>query len=325
MLNHLVRQPAFAMNPEGSLNRLPVNGMLLHARDPLLNQPDLTGSQLVSRAALVRLIELYRPSNTDLRNFLGSFTGTGYAEADILTIYAHRFAAVIKTARAGVGWHSGSEYHQALAAHWQSTETVVISGGLTSAQFGIELAGQVEQLCGDIAIINSPWGGLTALYGLAQNVAVSRDMLVMDFGGTGIKRAIAHRYGNRLTVLPELNVDAFKTDGLVRKEGFIAALEQTRHLLDEPMDTAISLACYLEKGHPFDYYSGIYHRLGEDSTHLATDLDESWLPSIDMGQLLMMEHDSTAAALAFRFNHPAMMITLGTGLGSAPCPVKAES
>ncbi len=321
MLNHRFIKHSLTMSPEGSLNHLAINGLLLDRKDPLLNQSNLTGSTLVSRRALSLLLEQMRhPHAPTVRSFLTHFDINNPSDQLVFDLFAYRFAAVVKTARSGQTWHRGSQFQIALSQHWQAITTLVISGGLTSHRFGLQLAEKIESLCPDLAVISSPWGGLTALYGLAQTVAQQDDLLVMDFGATGVKRGIAKKYGNRMELLPNLNVEPFKVNGLIRKRAILDILQATRQLLPKSMNVAISLACYLVEGHPFEYRSGIYHRLGEDSDHLATDIHETWLPSCDLNGLALLEHDSTAAALAFRFKQPAMMVTLGTGLGSAPCP-----
>ena len=321
MLNHPFIKHPLTMSPDGSLNHLPINSLLLHRQDPLLNQSSLTGSALVSRKALGLLLgQVRHPQAPSVRGFLTHFDALNPNDQMVLELFATRFAAIIKTARSGHAWPQANHFQQALTNHWQAIDTLVISGGLTSHLFGLQLAEKIESVCPDLAVISSPWGGLTALYGLAQTVAQKEDLLVMDFGATGVKRGVATNYGNRLSFLPDVSVSKFKTDGLIRQKGLMAIIQQTRDLLPKPMPVAISLACYLVDGHPYEYRSGIYHRLSEDSGHLSTDMHEHWLPICGLSGLALLEHDSTAAALAFRFKQPAMMVTLGTGLGSAPCP-----
>ncbi|MDX1474052.1 MAG: hypothetical protein R3309_07770 [Reinekea sp.] len=325
MLNNLFIEHALTMRPEGSLNHLPVNTLLLSPQDPLLNHKQVTGATLVSRNALLTLLsDSGHPLAHSVRQFLTEFDANNPQDRAILDIFAGRFTAIIKTARGGDHWRCGSDFQQALTRHWQHCQTLTISGGLTSHQFGLCLAERIEANFADLVVISSPWGGLTALYGLAQTVGQRDDLLVMDFGATGVKRGIARKYGNRLELLPDLKVAPFKTDGLIRKEALLEMFRNTRDMLDQSMPVAISIACYLHQGHPFDYHSGIYHRLGDDCQHLATDLHEQWLPDCGLQGLALLEHDSTAAALAFRFKHPAMMVTLGTGLGSAPCPLSGN-
>ena len=114
--------------------------------------------------------------------------------------------------------------------------------------------------------------------------------------------------------LPELNVDHWLNDeGLFRAAALQAVLHDSRTLVGAPLPTAISLACYLNRGHPFDYHSGVYHRLVDDCDHLATELDRRWLPAAGLGRLAALEHDSSAAALAFPSPVPTITVTLGTG------------
>jgi len=149
-------------------------------------------------------------------------------------------------------------------------------------------------------------------------------LLVMDFGATGIKRGLVDAQA-KLHSLPELTVDHWlNDDGLFRAEAFSAVLRDSRTLVDAALPTAISLACYMKDGQPYDYHSGVYHRLVEDSPHLALSLHQHWLPEAGLGRLVCLMHDSSAAALAFPSPVPAIMVTLGTGLGVGLCPLIAE-
>jgi hypothetical protein len=321
MLNRRFIKHSLPMNPEGSLNQLAINGFLLSSKDPLWNHQNLTGRDIASRQSLIDLLNhLDHPSKASLRTFLTEFDLDNVEDMAVLDFYSSRFTAVIKTALNGEEWQQGSQFQRSLAKQWQSIKTLTLSGGLTSHGFGLALAESVESQLQGIDVINSPWGGMTALFGLAQTVAHTDDILVMDFGATGIKRGVAKKYGNRIKLLSELKVSQFKVSGLIRKEAFLEILSNTFDLIGRPLPVAISLACYMENGHPFDYRSGIYHRLEEDAPHLADTMHFDWLPSVGFQGLALLEHDSTAAALAFHFKSSAMMVTLGTGLGSAPCP-----
>lgn len=321
MLNRPNIHSAFSMTPDGSLNKLLVNVAQLSKKDPLRSNTDLTAFELVSRQAFIELLEaVHHPLKKDLRRFLIHFNNENPQDHRVLSMYARRFACVIQTARSGDRWRQGNSHQVALADYWNHIQTLVISGGLTSAQFGIHLATRVESLLDDLEVIASPWAGLTALYGLAQTVASYDNLLVLDFGATAVKRGIAHKFGNRIELLPDINVAGYKSDSVIEDDGFIAILKQTRKDVGRSMPVAISVACYLDNGHPCEYKSGIYHRLGANCPHLETALNDSWLPHSGFTQLALLQHDSTAAALAFRFRHKAMMVTLGTGLGSAPCP-----
>ncbi|WP_320826450.1 hypothetical protein [Reinekea sp.] len=322
MLNTRLPAAPFFMTPDGSLNRLEVRAERLPCDDPLHSSFTLTAFQLVSRQALVTLIQaIGHPAHGQLRPFLTHFDATHVGDRRILQIFAHRFAVVIQTAQDYVAWQQGNSFQVALSQHWQQMQTLVIAGGLSSHQFGIHLASLLEELLSDLSVICSPWGGVTALYGLAQTYGSRDDTLVLDFGATAIKRGIAHRYGNRVEMLASLRVRDFSPEGSIRAPQLMAILRHTRAELPGSMAVAISLAAYLDRGHPFDYHGGRYSRLRDDCQHLASTLDDQWLPECGFTGLALLEHDSTAAALAFQFSAPAMMITLGTGLGSAPCPL----
>jgi len=322
MLNTRLTAAPFFMTPDGSLNRLTVGADRLSMSDPLHSQFSLTAFQLVSRQALVTLLQANdHLGHSQLRPFLTHFDATQVHDLRILKIFAQRFALVIQTAQNYRTWQQGNAFQVALCHHWQQMQTLVISGGLSSHQFGIDLASLLEELLTDLSVICAPWGSATALYGLAQTYGSMTDTLVLDFGATAIKRGIAHPFGNRVEMLPSLRVRDFSPDGLIRAPQLLAILRQTRAELPGPIAVAISMAAYLDKGHPFDYHAGSYSRLRDDCDHLASTLDQQWLPACGFTGLALLEHDSTAAALAFQFHYPAMMVTLGTGLGSAPCPL----
>lgn len=321
MLNHILQSSKLVMKPEGSLNKLAVSTAALHDLDPAKSLGMSTGYQLMSRQAMIDLLGSYRhPNQQSLRQFLNEFAKENPADRQILEVMACRFATVVNTACNNPLWQCGNDYQQRLSNHWQHSETLVISGGLTSGEFGRCLAESAEKITMR-TILASPWGSHTALYGLAQNISQSAPLLTLDFGGTAVKVGVATRHGGRFNLFTELDTNSFKNQGQITDEGFLAILEKVSSLIREPLPVAISIACYLNKGHPFDYKSGVYHELGKQQDNLGETINKLWLPSVGLGALRLFEHDSTAAALAFNFQSPAMMITLGTGLGSAPCPI----
>lgn len=301
------------LSPEASLNRLPVTAY----------QTTQTARDWVCAHTLHQLIrEHYSAPAPSVRQFLQDFQ-PGHTLSDrILAEYGNRLAAVLRTALRADHWHRGSPWQQAYAEFWRNTRTLVLSGGISTGDFGNCLAERLEIDLGYLTVLASPWGGQTGLVGLAQHVSSAEDLLVMDFGATGIKSAIASRHGNRLDPFSDIQVkDWLDSEGLFRQPALLELLSQLRQQIGQPLPVAISIATYLNQGHPFDYRSGIYHRLRDDCPHLATTLNENWLPQCGLGPLALLEHDSTAAALAFRFSEPAIMVTLGTGLGVGICPI----
>lgn len=305
------------LSPEASLNRLPVTAY----------QRTQSARDWVCAHTLHQLIqEHYHAPAPSVRQFLQDFQPGHILSDRILAEYGNRLAAVLRTALRGDYWHSGSRWQQAYANFWRNTHTIVLSGGISTGSFGHALAERLEVDLGNITVLASPWGGQTGLVGLAQHVSSAEDLLVMDFGATGIKSAIASRHGNRLDPFSDIQVkDWLDKEGLFRQPALLELLSQFRQQIGQPLPVAISIAAYLDQGHPFDYHSGIYHRLRDDCTHLATALNDTWLPQCGLGPLALLEHDSTAAALAFRFSEPAIMITLGTGLGVGICPIAKPS
>jgi hypothetical protein len=302
------------LTPEASLNRMPVS--LIDGDTPC------PARHWVSTPALQSLIHQQNPTDErTVRQFLTTYSGDSSNDKAILETFATRLVRVIETALSGKAWEQGSEFQRRYAGYWQDCETLVLAGGLTSGAFGQHLALVLETALAPLNVLVSPWAGQTGLVGLAQHYGSADPLVVMDFGATGIKRGLAYHHGNRIVPLPELTVDHWLDDqGLFRAKAFQTVLKDTREHLDKRLPVAVSLACYLNRGHPYDYHSGVYHRLIEDCDHLATTLNRHWLPAAGFSGLALLEHDSTAAALAFRFSRPAMMVTLGTGLGVGICP-----
>lgn len=305
--------PDLTLTPEASLNRLPVS---------LGGEPERPARHWVSTQALQNLMLAEQPGDErSVRQFLRTFDPEGDSDARILEAYAERLNAVLKTALRADHWAAGSDFQQDYAAQWRQCQRLVLAGGLTSGAFGRALTATLNSRLDGRELVLSPWGGQTGLVGLATQWQQSTPLLVMDFGATGIKRGLARR-GQPLQALPELNVDHWLNDqGLFRATALQAVLQDSRTLVGAALPTAISLACYLNDGHPFDYHSGVYHRLVDDCDHLATELDRHWLPAAGLGRLMALQHDSSAAALAFPSTVPTIMVTLGTGLGVGLCPL----
>jgi len=307
-----------ALTPEASLNRLPV--AMAEGESPTPAQ------HLVSTPALQSLIQEYLPGDErSVRQFLTTFDSGLTGDQAILQTFADRLVRVIHTALSGQAWLHGSDFQREYASHWQHCETLVLAGGLTSGIFGQQLATKLETALTPLNVLVSPWAEQTGMVGLAQHYGSAEPLVVIDFGATGIKRGLAYHHGNRIVPLPELAVDHWlDNQGLFRAKAFQSVLKDTREHLDARLPVAISIACYLDHGHPHDYRSGVYHRLIDDCDHLATTLHKHWLPGAGFSGLALLEHDSTAAALAFRFSRPAMMVTLGTGLGVGICPQQGD-
>lgn len=303
---------ALTLTPEASLNRLPVS---------LDGEPTRPARHWVSTQALHALMLDEEPGDErSVRQFLRTFDAHRPSEARILSRYAERLGAVLNTALGADHWAGGSAFQQRYAQYWRRCQRLVLGGGLSSDAFGRALIEALsDQLLGrDLAL--SPYGGQTGLVGLATLWSEPSPLLVMDFGATGIKRGLVDGNG-KLHSLAELNVDHWLNEaGLFRAEALRAVLSDTRALVGTALPTAISLACYMKDGQPYDYHSGVYHRLVDDSPNLASSLDRHWLAEAGLGRLVSLMHDSSAAALAFPSPVPTIMVTLGTGLGVGLCP-----
>lgn len=304
--------PDLTLTPEASLNRLPVS---------LPGEPERPARHWVSTQALHGLMLAEDPGDErSVRQFLRTFNLNRPSAARILARYAERLRGILQTALRAEYWAQGTAFQRQYAQRWRQCQRLVLGGGLSSGGFGRALTDALSGRLDGRDLALSPYGGQTGLVGLATHWPHSTPLLVMDFGATGIKRGLA-RAGQPLQILPELLVDHWlNNEGLFRADAFIAVLKDSHTLVGERLPTAISLACYLRDGHPFDYHSGVYHRLIDDCDHLATALNRDWLPAAELGPLVQLQHDSSAAAQAFASTVPAIMVTLGTGLGVGLCP-----
>lgn len=308
--------PVMTLTPEASLNQLPVK---------LPDAPVRPARHWVSTQALHGLMQDEDPGDErSVRQFLRTFDMRQTSDARILERYAERLRWVLKTALGADHWAAGSDFQQGYASYWRRCQRLVLGGGLSSGDFGRALH---EVLSGQLdgrELLLSPWGGQTGLMGLKTLWSAPSPLLVMDFGATGIKRGLINAQGE-LHSLPELLVDHWLDDaGLFRAPALQAVLRDSRTLVGSAIPTAIGLACYMKDGQPYDYHSGVYHRLIDDSPNLAASLDQHWLPDADLGRLVRLMHDSSAAALAFPSPVAAIMVTLGTGLGVGLCPTVVD-
>ncbi|PTY37795.1 hypothetical protein BGP77_15060 [Saccharospirillum sp. MSK14-1] len=309
----MIANAMLTLTPEASLNRLPVT---------LPGEPTRPARHWVSTQALHGLMLDEDPGDErSVRQFLRTFDARNPQDECILTRYANRLMTVLKTALRADYWAQGSPFQQGYAHCWRQCQRLVLGGGLSSDAFGRALMAALTGGLDGRELALSPYGGQTGLVGLATLWSQPSPLLVMDFGATGIKRGLVDERG-KLQSLPELNVDHWlNDDGLFRADAFQAVLHDSRMAVGTALPTAISLACYMKDGQPYDYRSGVYHRLIDDSPHLAHSLDQQWLPKAGLGRLVSLMHDSSAAALAFPSPVPAIMVTLGTGLGVGLCPL----
>ena len=219
-------------------------------------------------------------------------------------------------------------------AFWAGINTVWVGGGLVAGHLGpvaVRAAGRVLHAAGfpDFAVHLSSHGAELPLVGLSRLAPAGVGaMLLFDFGGTAVKRAIAEYKADELTqlhCLPPLpspcesihqtsrSLAAVKTFA----DRFLTIISETWQGVERPLSPTIgiSLACYLRDSQPPPSEMGCYGRL-----QLLSDNLQTWLAgqlSRRLGQPihLLLYHDGTAAALAYAGSGETAVIMLGTAVG----------
>ncbi len=222
---------------------------------------------------------------------------------------------------------------------WAGINTVWVGGGLVSGHLGpiaIHEAGRVLHQAGfpDFAVRLSPQGADLPLVGLSRLAPVgAQAMLLLDFGGTAVKRAIAEYQDGQLVQLHRLpalptpcesvhQASVELADVTAFAGRVLSIISQTWREVERQLRTgrltptiAISLACYLRDGQPPPSEMGCYGRLQRLSDNLQTYLAGQLSERLGQPIQLHLYHDGTAAALAYGGSGETAVIMLGTAVG----------
>ncbi|MFN8637793.1 MAG: hypothetical protein U0893_28405 [Chloroflexota bacterium] len=226
--------------------------------------------------------------------------------------------------------------------HWASITTVFLGGGVVSGDIGPDIAQHASQLlasCGmaDCAVSVAPWPEHLPLVGAARTVHDSSSAVVLDFGGSFVKRAIAHYEDGHLAALrivprlparlPELPGGAEPTSEQTQVLGaqIVATMADTwlgaRSVYPELSTTIVSsIASYLRDGQPLARQGGTYASLLALSENLSAWLSERISSRLGHEISVRLLHDGTAAAHAVAGAERTAVITLGTALGVGFAP-----
>ena len=179
----------------------------------------------------------------------------------------------------------------------------------------------------------SPFGADLPLVGAARHVPPGHDSaVVLDFGGTWVKRAWAAFEDDRLVELRRLPDQAApwrvvrtleettpeEAEKLLRDmAALIAATWQgapsTRR---GPAETIpVSLAAYVRDGNPMLTQAGTYMQTNRVTDNLERELGRRVGAALDRPVRIRLLHDGTAAAATYAGERQAAVIMLGTALG----------
>jgi hypothetical protein len=309
-----------------------------------------TGYDLLSAASLQALVsdqagELQLPADSPdlLHAFDGCFTvaspGVRAVARKIAESYGRRLGILVLTLkradeinrRARPSWQ---EHHWTF---WQGITQFYIGGGLLSGAMGpITVTAAKKELIAcaieDITVKRSPFGQMLPLAGLARTAAAgTKAMLLLDFGQTHVKRAVAFYQDSNIVELRELPLVAagfasVKQEAPLREIAQEAAdkvvelaaqswLEVRRRDWLVAPEIALSLACYLINGHPPSSEMGYYGRLQLLTDHLQTYLAGRISAAVGQPIKLALLHDGSAAALVYTGQPRTAVLMLGTAIG----------
>lgn len=220
---------------------------------------------------------------------------------------------------------------------WQKITTIHIGGGLLSGAMGpIAIASAQGSLrsCGfdKMNVKLSPLASYLPLAGLARAAPLNtRAMLLLDFGQTYIKRAVAlYTSGNNseLRPLPRISAriepeDSAGSNRELAQEcadniiNVVAQSWQDALVKDWSLNPVIglSLACYLLNGHPPTSEMGFYGCMQLLAENVQQYLADRISEAIGREVRIILMHDGSAAALAFAGSPKTVVVMLGTAIG----------
>jgi len=220
---------------------------------------------------------------------------------------------------------------------WQGINEFYLGGGLLAGKLGIIAVNSARnelRACGidSVHISLSAFARYLPILGLARTAPRdTQTMLLLDFGQTGVKRAVAlYRSGAliELHILPVLSagIESQKQIVIDRMNPQISAdriVEMVAQSWSEAQGLgwqldpvlALSLACYLINGHPPASEMGYYGRLQLLAGNLQTYLRSRISETIGRSVVINLLHDGSAAALILAGLSNSVLLTLGTAIG----------
>jgi hypothetical protein len=300
------------LDPVASLNRARLDGR--DARG-LLSAPALAG--LVEEAGL-------RPDGP-LRSYLDRCLADELPVAHAVAAeFGTRLGRLLAALRAG-DRAVKPEWDDTWWDRWAGTTTVWLGGGLGAGAFGALVAARAAELVGPrCRVVVAPDPTDLPLVGAARLAArPDGSALVLDFGHTLVKRAVAGYADGRLVSLRRLGpVPAAPEDtpgGPLADAVAATVAEAWADAGRPPGPVVVAMAAYVKDGRPVRVPLGTYTRLADVPGRLPARLHE--LVGTELP--LVLVHDGTAAAQAVPPDQHAAVVLLGTSIGVGyphPCP-----
>lgn len=212
-------------------------------------------------------------------------------------------------------------------AHWSRIRKVYIGGGMARGRVGAIITSQAQATVRSLAhapsyqVVQAEYPQYLPLLGAARIVQTGSRASILDFGGSYVKRAIAHYADaglSRLELRASLPTDLPADDGDARLifERMVDIIVQSYTEVDSPT-MPISVAAYVdEHGQPRLSQSGIYMPLARLTPDVPAAFSQAVSERLHTPVEVRLLHDGTAAALAYAPLEQAAVIMLGTALGS---------
>lgn len=250
------------------------------------------------------------------------------AAREVAFIVGRNLAYLLLTLKGGdfVNRAARDDWDASYWDYWRTIQTVWLGGGLVSGYLGHILIDEVlPHLPSLPQVRRSPYAAVLPLVGAACHVPAGHaSALVLDFGGSFVKRAVACYQHDQLVELHSLPTVAAQSTG----EGETAALFEYMVTLiaqtwNEAVQTGlnlapfvrVSLAAYMRDGQPLERQGGCYaslRLLSDNADHLLSQAVSQRLSREVQIRLL---HDGSAAAAAYAGEPATAVIMLGTALG----------
>ncbi|MBQ3264683.1 MAG: hypothetical protein IJH07_02795 [Ruminococcus sp.] len=229
------------------------------------------------------------------------------------------------------------DWDDACWEYWAKLDTVILTGGLASSMLGRRFKEYIHAIF-DAAHVK-PYqimlfdnGTYIGVMGVAQRLMPDDTAsLVLDFGHTGIKRAVVKKAFGEIAEftpqdsLPSLHMKSrFDSEEEKRREAIALhryivntiTSSYREGLISGPLSgtVLISIANYTHNG-VLNSERGGYAKLCEIGADYARVLEDDLSGELHRDIKVRLVHDSTASALYFSDIDNAACITLGTGFG----------
>lgn len=284
------------------------------------------GYELLSSAALTMLIQPYTDTISTFYEQVALETDWAIEIAHTLGIRLGGLLFVLARADAETR-EANPDKPTGYWTHWSGIRTIYLGGGMVSSNAGAIIAAQAQATLQTLAhdpgyqVVLAHHAPYLPLLGAARIVQKGMRAIILDFGGTYVKRAIAHYTAaalSRLQILAELPSDfpAIPDDSPVVFERIVNIIVQAHTGVDAPV-IPISIAAYVTaQGQPLLTQSGIYMQLARLTLDVPAALSRAVSHRLGVSVEVRLLHDASAAALYYAPEEAAAVILLGTALGS---------